>query len=306
MSDLLSTSFKALGTTAVVVVVHPGRSVDAVREVERELEDIDRTCSRFREDSDLSRVNGARGAWVDVDPLLVTAVEVALHAADVTEGAVDPTVGAALMSIGYDRDFAEVSPIGTSIGDAEPAPGWHVVEVDTERARIRVPAGVMLDLGATAKALAADRSAARAARTVDDGVMVSLGGDLSVDGSAPAGGWPVGIADDHRSTAEPGETIAIVSGGIATSSTSVRRWTRGGAPVHHIVDPRTGLPAREIWRTISVAASSCVGANNATTAAVVLGEEAPAWLASLGLPARLVRPDGRIVRVGGWPERAAA
>ncbi len=306
MPDLMSTSFEALGTTVVVVVAHPGRLVDAVGEVERELEDIDRTCSRFSEHSDLSRVNGARGAWVDVDPLLVTAVEVALHAAAVTEGAVDPTIGAALMSIGYDRDFAEVSPIGPPIGEAKPAPGWHVVEVDAERARIRVPAGVMLDLGATAKALAADRSAACAARTVDAGVMVSLGGDLSVAGSAPAGGWPVGIADDHRSAAEPGETIAIVSGGVATSSTTVRRWTRGGVPVHHIVDPRSGLPAREVWRTISVAASSCVSANTATTAAAVFGEEAPAWLAALGLPSRLVRPNGRIVRVANWPERVAA
>lgn len=305
MPDLITASFRALGTTAVVVA-HQGHFVDAVREVERELEDIDRTCSRFREDSDLSRVNGARGAWVDVDPLLVTAVEVALHAADVTEGAVDPTVGAALTSIGYDRDFAEVSPTGPSIGNARPAPGWRVVEVDAERARIRVPAGVMLDLGATAKALAADRSAARAARAVDAGVMVSLGGDLSVAGGAPAGGWPIGIADDHRSPAESGESIAIVSGGVATSSTTVRRWTRGGVPVHHVIDPRSGLPAREVWRTISVTAASCVSANTATTAAVVFGEEAPAWLASLGLPARLVRPDGRIVRVAGWPERAAA
>lgn len=306
MPDLMSTSFRALGTTAVVVVAHPGRSVDALLEVERDLEDIDRTCSRFREDSDLSRVNAARGAWVDVDPLLVTAVEAALHAAEITGGAVDPTVGTALTSIGYDRDFAEVSPIGPSFGRTEPAPGRDVVEVDAERARIRVPAGVMLDLGATAKALAADRAAVRAARTVEAGVMVSLGGDISVAGSAPAGGWPVGIADDHRSPAEPGETIAIFSGGVATSSTTVRRWTRGGVPVHHIVDPRTGLPAREIWRTISVAAGSCVSANTATTAAAVFGEEAPAWLASLGLPARLVRPDGRIVRVAGWPERAAA
>lgn len=278
MADLMSTSFRALGTTSVVVVAHPGRSVDAAREVERELEDIDRTCSRFRDDSDLSRVNRARGAWVDVDPLFVTAVEVALHTAEVTQGAVDPTVGAALVSLGYDRDFADVSPIGPSIGDPEPAPGWHLVEVDAGSARIRVPAGVMLDLGSTAKALAADRSAARAARTIDAGVMVSLGGDISVSGSAPTGGWPIGIADDHRSAAEPGETIAIFSGGVATSSTSVRRWTRGGVPLHHIVDPRTGSPTREVWRTISVASGSCVGANTATTAAAVFGEMAPAWL----------------------------
>jgi thiamine biosynthesis lipoprotein len=114
------------------------------------------------------------------------------------------------------------------------------------------------------------------------------------------------MADDHTATPEPGETVSIASGGLATSSTTVRRWSRGGIPVHHIIDPRTGLPAREVWRTVSVCAATCVDANTASTAAIVLGEHAPAWLARQGLPARLVRRDGGTVRIGGWPERAAA
>lgn len=305
MPELASTSFGALGTTAVVLA-DPERLVRALQEVERELADIDRTCSRFRADSDLSRLNDSAGSWVTVDPLLMTALQVALRAAAATGGAVDPTVGAAVIAAGYDRDFDEVARVGPAIGDPKPAPGWHLVELDPDRFRVRVPSGVELDLGATAKALAADRSAGRAARATGCGVLVSLGGDVSTAGDPPPGGWTIGIADDHAALGEPGQSIDIVSGGLATSSTTVRRWTRGGVPMHHIVDPRTGLPALEVWRTVSVAAASCVDANTASTASFVLGERAPEWLSPLGLPARLVRPDGRIVRVAGWPHREAA
>jgi len=164
---------------------------------------------------------------------------------------------------------------------------------------------VRLDFGATAKALAADRAAERAAATAGCGVMVSLGGDLAVAGEPPRADWKVSIADDHRATVAPDETIAIVSGGVATSSTMVRRWARGGAVVHHVIDPRTGLPAAEVWRTVSVAAATCVAANIASTLSIVRGEDAPAWLEFHGLPARLVRAGGRVVRVAGWPEPEA-
>jgi len=304
----LSTSFPALGTTAVVVA-DPDDLDAAVLAVGSELDDIDRTCSRFRADSDVSRVNDAGGAWTTVDRLLVEAVEVALRAASITGGLVDPTVGESMLRIGYDRDFAEIPFDGPAL-PAEAswlvAPSWRLVEIRHGRSQIRAPRGIRLDLGSTAKALAADRAVTRAADVVGSGVLVSLGGDIAVAGGVPEGGWLVGIADDHHGDPEPGETVGIFSGGLATSSTTVRRWARGGRPVHHIVDPRTGLPAREVWRTVSVTAGSCVDANTASTAAIVLGEDAPAWLAARSLPARLVRPDGDITRVGGWPERAVA
>lgn len=300
------TSFPALGTTAVVVVVDPGQLLAATAHVERELEDIDRTCSRFRADSAISRLNDAAGAWTEVDDLLVVAVEVALRAARITDGLVDPTVGEALLSIGYDRDFSQVRASDPALPAGTPAPGWRLVEVRRDRSQIRVPHGVRLDLGASAKALAADRAAVRAAVATGCGVLVSLGGDVAAAGESPAGGWSIGIADDHTSAPEPGETVSIAGGGLATSSTTVRRWSRGGLPIHHIVDPRSGLPAAEVWRTVSVCAATCVDANIASTAAVILGEEAPDWLAGQGLPARLVRPAGGIVRIGGWPEREAA
>jgi thiamine biosynthesis lipoprotein len=307
-SNPASASFSALGATAVVVA-DPAHLGAAVIEVERELDDVDRTCSRFRVDSDLSRLNDAAGAWTSVDDLLVVAVDVALRAARVTDGLVDPTIGETMLGIGYDRDFAAIVVNGPALGSAPSwisEPTWRLVEIRRDRRQIRVPRGVRLDLGATAKALAADRAAVRAATATGGGVLVSLGGDIAVAGASPDGGWSVGIADDHRASPEPGETIAIVSGGLATSSTTVRRWSRGGLPVHHIVDPRTGLPADEVWRTVSVCACTCVDANTASTAAIVLGDEAPAWLMRNGLPARLVRRDGAIERVGGWPERAAA
>jgi FAD:protein FMN transferase len=302
------TSFPTLGTTAVVEA-EPDQLDAAVRAVVRELDDIDRTCSRFRADSDLSHVNEAGGAWTTVDRLLVEAVEVALRAATITGGIVDPTVGEAMLRIGYDRDFSEIPSDGPALPSAASwldAPAWRLVEIRHDRSQIRVPRDVRLDLGSTAKALAADRAAASAADAIGGHVLVSLGGDVAVAGGAPEAGWLVGIADDHRADPEPGETVAISAGGLATSSTAVRRWARGGRSVHHIVDPRTGLPAREVWRTVSVSAASCVDANTASTAAVVLGEDAPAWLLAQGLPARLVRSDGEIERIGGWPERAAA
>jgi thiamine biosynthesis lipoprotein len=188
-----------------------------------------------------------------------------------------------------------------------PAAGWQRIRIDRREGTVRVPAGVEIDLGATAKALAADRCARLVHTATGSSTLVSLGGDIAVAGAAPAGGWPILVTDDHRSdaTAE-GQTIAIAAGGLATSSTTVRRWRAGGKELHHIVDPRSGAPAGEVWRTVSVAARSCVDANTASTSAIVRGEGAIAWLERAGLPARLVRPDGTTVRTGGWPAEAAA
>ncbi|HEU5357650.1 MAG TPA: FAD:protein FMN transferase, partial [Gemmatimonadales bacterium] len=132
---------------------------------------------------------------------------------------------------------------------------------------------------------------------------VGLGGDLSAAGEAPVGGWPVRVTDNHAHPLDgPGPVIALASGGLATSTTTVRRWTRGGDTVHHLLDPATGLPPPEHWRTASVAAGSCVDANIASCASILLGAGAPSWLNDLGLPARLVNSSGGVTLVGGWPE----
>jgi thiamine biosynthesis lipoprotein len=190
-----------------------------------------------------------------------------------------------------------------------PGGRWRGIELDAGRGEVTVPDGVLIDLGATAKALAADRAAAKIAAVTGCGVLVNLGGDISVAGRPPAEGWLVGIADDASfdtttASVEARQLVTIRDGGLATSSVLGRAWRRGGAWLHHIIDPRTGEPARSCWRTATVAAATCVDANVASTAAVLRGERAAEWLRQLRLPARLVSHDGSVVRVGEWPAEA--
>ena len=298
-------SFPALGTTAEITTLDAAALSGAIDLLERELDAIDRACSRFRADSEVSRLARSRGQWMPASRLLRRALAVGIEAAEATDGAVDPTVGASLRALGWDADFRiVVSRREPAQIELVPAAGWRRIEIDDERGRVRIPAGVVVDLGATAKALAADRAAATAVRATGSSVLVNLGGDIAVAGPAPAGGWPILVTDDHRApSVAAGQAVAIAAGGLATSSTTVRRWRTTAGVAHHVVDPRTGRPAAEIWRTVSVAGASCVEANTASTAAIVIGEDAPRWLERAGLPARLVRPNGRVVLTGGWPAR---
>ena len=288
-----------------VVVTDPALLTRATAEVKRVVAEIDAACSRFREDSELSRLQAGDGPHeAVVSPLLAEALATALRAAEITDGAVDPTVGEAVRHAGYDVDFDVLAADGDAIAlSVLPVPGWRRIRLFPATRRVEIPEGVEVDLGATAKALAADL-AARAARTAmgSAGVLVSLGGDVAVAGEPPDEGWHIQIAEDSRAAITPGgETIAIRSGGVATSSTTVRRWRRGGVELHHIIDPATGVPAGGPWRTVSVVAGSCVDANIAATAAIVQGASAPGWLDAAGLPARLVDQNGAMTRVGGWP-----
>jgi thiamine biosynthesis lipoprotein len=299
-----TTVFQAIGTSAQVTVLDEAALGEAGAILRDELEAIDLACSRFRDDSEIARLNEAAGRPFAASPLLLEALAVAVRAAEETDGDVDPTVGRAMRALGWDRDFDVVLRRGEQPSfELVPAGGWEAIRIDRAAGTVRVPAGVEIDLGATAKALAADRAAARIADATETGVLVSLGGDVSVAGPLPDGGWPVLVTDDHRNGAgAAGQTVAVHGGGLATSSTTVRRWRAGDRELHHIVDPGSGLPAREHWRTVSVAADSCVAANTATTAAIVRGERAVRWLEELGLPARLVRDDGTVVVTAGWPE----
>ena len=289
-------------TRVDLVVTDPALVVAATVILRQELDHVDRVASRFRPDSEISALGRAADAGheMQVSPELLEAISLALRAAVLTGGAVDPTVGTALCRLGYDRDFPLVAAgVEGSLPEPAPVPGWQSVTVDSERSTVAMPAGTMLDLGATAKAWAADRAAGAIRSLLGCGVLVSLGGDLSVQG-APEGGFSVGLADicgDTSSTL----AVAVSSGGLATSGVGNRHWSLGGHPVHHLVDPTTGLPVRPVWKTVSVAAATCVDANTASTAAMVKGNAAPAWLESRRLPARLVRPDGSTMTVAGWP-----
>ncbi len=291
-----------------VVVADPQHLAAAVQAVERVVAAIDATCSRFRDDSELTRLQGGAGPHAGVvSPLLARALSTALRAAELTDGAVDPTVGGAVRTSGYDVDFDALQPDGDALTlTVRPIPGWRSINLSPATRRLEIPAGVEIDLGATAKALAADDGAAAAQAATGGGVLVSLGGDVAVAGEAPLEGWHIQIAEDSRASITPeGETIAIRAGGVATSSTTVRRWRRGGVELHHIIDPATGLPAGGPWRTVSVVAGTCVDANIAATAAIVRGASAASWLEAIGLPARLIDGDGVATRVGGWPAPVA-
>jgi thiamine biosynthesis lipoprotein len=308
-------TWRALGTQVRLVVADPRCLDEAQRMLTEHLAKVDATCSRFRPDSELRALTRtAKGT--PVSPLLAEAIAVALRAARLTDGDVDPTVGAAMSRAGYDRDFSLIQPTtGPESATTQPrqkltarsVPGWQHVQLDG--ATLTMPEDIELDLGATAKAWAADRSAASIADRLGCGVLVGLGGDIAVAGSPPEpAGWRIRVqditGDPDEEPGGPYALIAIRSGGLATSSTAARRWQRGGDVLHHILDPRTGLPARPVWRTVSVTATTCADANAASTAAIIRGHTAMAWLAAHNLPARLVDATGAVFTVAGWPTPA--
>ena len=295
---------RALGTSMRLIVTRPDRLAVARSAADKVIKAIDETASRFRHDSELSSLNRVPGRQIRVSALLAQALAAGLRGARLTGGAVDPTVGSAVRLAGYDRDFAAIPADGSPIQlTVSRVPGWQAIEFDEAARMVCIPAGVEIDLGATAKALAADLAASAAHEAMGSGgVLVSLGGDIAVAGDPPLEGWAVQASEDCNALIDDDEeTISIQAGGIATSSTTVRRWTRGGVVLHHIIDPATGLPASGPWRTATVVAITCVDANIASTAAIVMGKWAIPWLLANNLPARLVDRHGTVHRVSGWP-----
>ena len=303
-TEVAAADDRALGGALRVVVTRAADLHAAKAAVDELVRDVDAAANRFREDSELSRLNASPDRDVLVSPLLVGLIAAALRGARLTDGAVDPTVGSAIKLAGYDADFAQVAADGLAIDlVVSRVPGWQAIAFNEAARTIRIPRGVDLDLGATAKAMTSDLAAAAAlARIGGGGVLVSLGGDIAVAGEPPSEGWVIQASEDSSAPIKEGEeTIGIRSGGIATSSTTVRRWTRGGVALHHIIDPATGLPSTGPWRTATVVAATCVDANIASTAAIVMGVGAVSWLEANRLPARLVDREGLVHRVSGWP-----
>lgn len=317
-------AWRALGCDVRLVVTAPQALGPARAMLEADLGALDRAASRFRPDSEVSRLADAGGRPMPVSPVLADAVAVALAGAGISDGDLDPTMGADLAALGYDRTFSELAPPppappepGATRAAAVPGlhvhatPTWRDVHLDAPAGTLTVPAGVVLDLGATAKARCADLSAERIAGRLGCGVLVSLGGDIAVAGPVPQGGWIVRV---QEATGDPGAapiglwtTVALTSGGLATSSTAARRWRRGGSVLHHILDPRTHEPAISSWTTVSVAAGSATLANIASTTSIIRGRRAPAWLSGMPVAARLVAPPttpggaAEVVLVGPWP-----
>lgn len=289
-------TFAALGTQ-IDVVTRPWHG-EALRIVEDVMADVDRTCSRFRADSDLTRVNASPGRWVAVSRTLAAAVELAVEAAAHTDGLVSPCLGRTLRSLGYDADLDVVRqrPADHRTGMRPRLPridAWRDIGIDADGA-VRVPADVELDLGATAKAFAADLAALTVHDELGVDVAVSAGGDVRIV-NATGDLWPVRIAE--RPGDPVAETVYVIDGGIATSSTTHRRWTADGVVRHHLVDPRSGRPSTGTWRTVTAAGPTCVAANVASTAAIILGADAVGWLDEREVWARLVAADGSVTRL---------
>ena len=295
-------------TTARVATSDPAALDEAVGCVQTVLHEVDDAANRFRPDSEISRLNASTGtAAAKLSPVLCALLRAALNAAAATDGLVDPTVASALDDLGYDRT---ITAVFDSHGGAIPTQvrrpvGWRHITLDESRCTVHLPRGCRLDLGATAKAWAADTAASIAADRTGTGVLVSLGGDLAVAGPPPGDGWLVTVADDHARPRADDPQVLVRCGGLATSSTTTRTWARAGKQLHHIIDPRTAQPSDGPWRTVSVAAGSCVDANTAATSAIIAGEAALRWLTDLNLPARLVGRGGQIHTVSGWPAVAS-
>jgi FAD:protein FMN transferase len=296
--DVAQSQWQRWSTDMQIVLTDPGSLSTARREVDAVLDAVDAAASRFRPDSEVALLATSDGRPTEVSETLANLLDAALAAAVQTDGDVDPTVGAALVVLGYDGDLmthGDARPLAASM--RTPAV-WSMV---TLRDRVvTVPPGVVLDLGATAKAVAADQCAQRVHEVTGSGVLINLGGDIATAGPAPHDGWQVLV---HDADGDPESSVALpAEAALATSSTLRRRWRRGDDLLHHILDPRTGRSADPVWRTVSVAAQTCWAANTVATAAVVRGWPALQWIRALGMTARLVDRDRVVHTVGDWPD----
>ena len=301
-----TSTFRAIGTKNSVLVTRPEVLADATLIAQRHLREVDRAVSRFRPDSEVSllAVRARRApAEAFVSPTFAAYLQAALRVARLTGGLVDPTVGSALVAEGYDGDLDAVrGRRGFHQVRVAGVPHWHTVHLNLSGRRVSVAPGTLLDLGASAKAYAADSIAALLAESLPGGFAVNLGGDVAVSGELPPQGWSIGVEDAAGAVRQ---VVTSTGQAIATSSTQLRVWDTDDGPRHHIVDPRTGRMAPVVWSQVSCAAASCLEANAASTASIVLGADAPAWLTAQGIPARLETVDGRIVTTPGWPDETS-
>jgi FAD:protein FMN transferase len=264
--------FRAMGCEVVVAGGDP-------REIAAGFSRWETVFSRFRPESELSRVNRAPEAALRVSPLFARALRIALSIAHATDGLVDPTLGAALEQAGYDRDFAHLAPDGR-LG---PAASSRLHEVRLDGVILRRPRGLLLDLNGVVKALAVDEAAAALA---GEG-FVSAGGDLAASGPVDVG-------------LPGGGSVRVVRGGLATSGVATRRWRRDGREQHHLIDPGTGRPSSSRWLQVTVSGASCLDADAAAKAGFLLGEDGPDWLDERGLPGRFLSRDGGVVTNASW------
>ncbi|AMM32260.1 ApbE-like lipoprotein [Sinomonas atrocyanea] len=278
--------FEAFTCDCRVAVADSSALPAALASVTALLRRVDQAASSYRADSELAVLQRSGGGTVS--PLLAHLIRAALDVAERSGGDVVPTLGRELTSLGFgplEEDAAPEAPV------LRPAESWRGISLEGNE--LTLPRGVVLDLGATAKAAAADLAARGLRDELGTSVLVSLGGDIATAGDDA---WEILVQD---LPGDPATQVRLTGGwAMATSSTQKRRR---GASVHHILDPWTALPAPATWRSVTVAAPDCLSANMASTAAIVRGPAAVARLRESGFPARLVRDDGGVIELGGWP-----
>ena len=255
--------------------------------------DVELAASRFREDSEVIKLMS--GDPREGSPTLIAMISAAVEAAEATNGLLDPTLGRIMRAWGYNEEVPQQAVPQPSIV-LDRASTWKDITIDNNV--VTVPQGVLIDLGATAKAWASDEASERIWHELNVACVIGIGGDLAIAGSADFRT----IIEVAESPADPAVAVLVGPGGIATSSTMRRTWTVANTTAHHIMDPRTHAPVVGMWRTVSVMAANCVAANHAATAAIVMGEPARRWLASLQLPARLIAQTDEVTYTGDWPQ----
>ncbi|HEX8727541.1 MAG TPA: FAD:protein FMN transferase [Ktedonobacterales bacterium] len=296
---LARAAFHAMGTT--ISILAPSELLPHALRLTRDLfDEWERTLSRFRPESELSRLNASAGLRVSISPLPLTVLLKSLDAARATRGVYDPTVLLRMLEIGYDRSF-ETLPARLpqpASGQRARTGAWREIEVDETRLRACLPAGVGLDFGGIAKGLAVDAALDLFAEQSITPALINAGGDLAIHGLPP--GLP------HWPITAPGRNerwlIGLERGALATSGLERRHWTQGGTPRHHLIDPRTGEPADSGLWSVTVVAGSCAQAEVGAKTALILGQERGAqFIESARLGALLVATSGAWSAAGAWP-----
>lgn len=295
--------FQAMGSTMLALVdSQPAAAPVALEAVPDWFASWEQHLSRFRDDSELSRLNRAPGAWTPVSEVLWDVVDAAVHAAAETDGLVSPTLLAAVEAAGYDRSFALLGQDDAASAGRTLPPGpppvlsWWAMERDVAAHALRLPRGLRLDVGGIAKGWAADRAVERLAAFGP--ALVDAGGDLAVSGPLHDGSaWPIGVADPAAPETDL-EVLAIRAGGVATSGRDYRRWQQGGRWQHHIIDPRSGCPATtDVLSATLVAPTACAAEAAAKTALLLGSGDGLAWIdARPALAGLLVLEDGQVLR----------
>jgi thiamine biosynthesis lipoprotein len=286
MLEVQRDAFRSMGTD--VTLIGPTGSAEfgiAAAAVRTVFDREDRRFSRFRADSELSRVNARAGSWTTVSLELAAVVDLALVGWEETQGRFDPTVLDAVIAAGYDRDFDELLD-GARGALRLPIPCGRAGEVQLLGDRLRLPDRVGLDLGGLAKGWTADVAAAASVACGLPWALVNAGGDFRLVGETPLEGVHVGVTDPEVLDVDLARVV-IDHGALATSSVTRRAW---GPGLHHLIDPATGRPADGSILQATVWATTCAEAEIRSKDALLLGEEYLDRGAAL-----LVHRDGHVV-----------